>query len=45
MAGLTCKPLLHPRPHANGAHQVRVRLTKDRLTAFLDAGFALLPRH
>lgn len=45
MAGLTCKPLLHPRPHANGTHQVRLRLTKDRQTAFLDAGFALLPRH
>ena len=39
--GLTAKALLHPRKREDGTHQVRVRLTKDRVVAFLDAGFTV----
>ena len=40
---LTSKVLLHPRRREDGTHQARVRLTINRVVAFLDAGFTVAP--
>jgi pyruvate dehydrogenase complex dehydrogenase (E1) component len=42
---LTVKPLLHPRQREDGTHQVRVRLTQERISIFLDSGFNVLTKH
>ena len=38
---LTAKVVLHPRKREDGTYRVRVRLTRNRVSAFLDAGFTL----
>lgn len=43
--GLTAKALLHPRLREDGTQQVRVRLTANRASVFVDAGFTVAPRH
>jgi integrase len=45
MSALTLKPVLHHRQRDNGTFQVRVRLTKDRKSVFLDAGFSVPAKH
>jgi integrase len=45
MSALTLKPVLHHRQRDNGTHQVRIRLTKDRKSVFLDAGFSVPAKH
>jgi tetrahydromethanopterin S-methyltransferase subunit G len=41
---LTSKVVLHPRANEDGTHRVRIRLTKDRKTVFVEAGFTLTPK-
>lgn len=43
--GLTFKAVLHPREREDGTRRVQIRLTKDRKSVFLDAGFTVLAKH
>ena len=42
---LTAKAVLHHRQREDGTFRVRIRLTKDRAVAFLDAGFTVAETH